>query len=260
MGSRLVVVEEGWRRILPKIAPLVATAPYRLIPAVCNAIHQLASTPDAHPTLWIEVMEKLGRRCADADTFLKLGQVSAWRAGLAHFRQGAIAAADDLPEVLALAALGAKSDSTWAKVRAQLLANPWLDPASAAKESPVIRVVAQVGSFRGYGGLFVEPPLVVSTGEHFLVRSNSECWLLMADVFGATFHRASVKEFETATRECRLPSGIEINGPRVTFKCNGNGDRFELPELGDFTSAAANATTLALTSRLTHSIVLVALK
>lgn len=256
-GSRMPVIEEGWRRILPTIAPLVATAPNRLISAVCNAVHQLASTPGARPTQWIEITEELGPRCADTDAFLKLGQVSAWRAGLAHFRQGAIAAIDALPEKLALAALGVKSNSRWPDVRAQLLDNPWFDPATAAEES-VIRVVAQVGSFRGFGGLFVEPPLVVSTGEHFLARSNSECWLLTADVFGATFHRASIKEFETATRERPLPSGLTINGPRVTF--NGNGNRFELPELGDISSAAANATTLALTSRLTHSIVLVALK
>ena len=264
LSSRLAAVEEGWRRILPRIASLVASAPDRLIPAVCNAIHQLASTPDARPRQWIEIMEELGPRCADTETFLKLGQVSAWRAGLAHFRQGAIAAADVLPEKLALAALGAKSDSRWADVRAHLLANPWFDPATAATESPVIRVVAQVGSFRGFGGLFVEPPLVVSTGEDFLSRSNNECWLLTADLFGATFHRASIEEFESATREYPLPSGLKIDGSRVTFNGNGNGsrdgNRFELLELGAITSAAANATTLALTSRLTHSIVLVALK
>jgi hypothetical protein len=254
-GARLTVIEEGWRRILPKITSLVATAPDRLIPAVCNAIHQLASTPGARPTRWIEIMEKLGPQCADTDTFLKLGQVSAWRAGLAHFRQGAIAAADILPEALALAALGAKADSTWTEVRAQLLVNPWFDPATDAKEPPVIRVVAQVGSFRGFGGLFVEPPLVVSMGEHFLVRSDGECWLLTADVFGATFHRGSIDEFETAARECLLPSELKIKGSRVAL----NGARVELPELGDITSAAVNAPTLALTSSFTHSIMLVAL-
>jgi hypothetical protein len=254
-GSRLASVEEGWRRVLPKAAALVATAPGRVIPAVCNAVHQLASTPGARPAQWIETMEKIGQDCADADAFLKLGQVSAWRAGLAHFRQGAIATADALPEALALAALGAKSGSSWADVREQLLANPWFDPANAAKGSSTMRVVARAGSFRGFGGLFVEPPLVASSGDHFLVRSGSECWLLTADVFGATFHRASVTEFEAAG-ERRLPSGLQVSGSRVVL----NGDRFELPDLGDFASAAANATTLALTSRLTHSIVLMALK
>src|SRR5439155_17560113 len=112
-GARLSSVAEGWSRVLPKLGPLVASAPGRVIPAVCNAIHQLASTPEARPTEWIEVMEKFGPQCAEAEAFLKLGQVAAWRAGLAHFRPGAIAAAEALPEALALAALGVLSDSTW---------------------------------------------------------------------------------------------------------------------------------------------------
>ena len=253
-GARLTAVEDGWRRILPKVASLVAAAPGRLIPAVCNAVHQLASTPEARPTQWIEIMEQLGPQCADADVFLRLGQVAAWRAGLAHFREGAIAAGDALPESLALAALGAKSPSTWTDVRTRLLGNPWYDPASTAKNSSAIRMVAQAGWFRGFGGLFVEPPLVVSSGEHFLARSNGDCWLLTADVFGATFHRASMKEFEAGER--RLPPGLQVKGSRVAF----NGNRLEFPALGEFTSATANATTLALTSPLTHSIVLVALK
>lgn len=256
LGSRLRLVEEGWRRVLPLIAPLVATAPGRVIPAVCNAIHQLAATPAARPKEWIEITEKLGPQCADAEMFLKLGQVAAWRAGFAHFRQGAIAAGDALPGSLVLAALGARSDLTWADVRAQLLANPWFDPAGARNESAAIRVVAQVGSFRGFGGLFAEPPLVVAAGEHFLARSNSECWLLTADLFGATFHRAAIEEFETATQHSQLPASLEIDGSRVAL----NGDGCELPAIGDVTSVAANGTTLAFTARLTHSIVLVALQ
>lgn len=245
--ARMTSIEEGWRRILPKAALLVASAPGRLIPAVCNAAHQIASTRGARPAQWIETMEKLAPECGDAEAFLKLGQVAAWRAGLAHLRSGVIAAADGLPEALALVAVGAKTGS-WANVREQLLANPWFDPASG---SSVARVVAQAGSFKGFGGLFIEPPIVASSGEHFLVRSDSECWLLTADIFGATFHRASSKEFAA-----KFPSGLQLKESRVAF----NGENFELPAIGELTSAAANGTTLALTSRLTHSITLVALK
>jgi hypothetical protein len=112
-GARMAHIEEGWRRILPKTASLVASAPSRLIPAMCNAVHQLASTPGARSARWIETMEKLAPRCADVDAFLKLGQVAAWRAGLAHLRSGAIVAADTLPEGLALAARY-RSDDTYA--------------------------------------------------------------------------------------------------------------------------------------------------
>lgn len=253
-SSRLRLVDEGWRRVLPIIAPLVATAPVRLISGVCNAIHQLASTPSARPKEWIEITEKLGPQCTDPNMFLKLGQVAAWKAGFAHFRQGAIVAGDALPEALVLSALGAKSDSTWMDLRARLLSNPWFDPSGAGEESSVIRVAGQVGSFRGFGGLFVEPPLVVATGEYFLARSNSECWLLTADLFGATFHRASIEEFESATQRSQLPANLEIEGLRLSL----NGERVELPAVGEVTSVAANGTTVALTARLTHSIVLIA--
>jgi len=161
-----------------------------------------------------------------------------------------------LPEPLALAALGAKSGSSWVGVRERLLANPWFDPASEPKTSSNLHVVAQAGSFKGFGGPFIEPPLVVLSGEHLLARSDNECWLLTADVFGSTFHRATIKEFEAAKGGCRLPSNLQVSGSRVVF----NGDRFEFPALGEFTSAAASATTLALTSRITHSIILAALK
>jgi len=256
VGPRSRLIEEGWRRILPNIAILVATASSSLIPAVCNAIHQLASTPDARPAQWIEIMEKLGPQCTDADTFLKLGQVSAWRAGLAHFRQGAIVAADSLPEVVALSALGAKADSTWSNLRAKLQVDPWFEPASAGQEALGMRVVTAVGSFRGFGGLFVEPPVVVPYGEHFLTRSNGDSWLLTADAFGATFHRAPLKEFETAAEHYRLPSGFKVSCSRVEFA----GDHIEFPVLGGLSSVAANPTTLAVTSPLSHSIVLIALK
>ena len=127
---------------------------------------------------------------------------------------------------------------------------------AATKKGTALHVVAQSGSFRGYGGLFVEPPQVALGGEHFLARSDNGCWLLTADLFGSTFHRASIDEFEVASRERFLPPGLEVKGNRVVL----NGERIESAGMGDFTSAAANSTTLALTSQLTHSIILVALK
>jgi hypothetical protein len=255
-GAKTPIVEEAWRRILPKIASLVASSPGSLIPAVCNAVHQLSVTPGAHTAQWIDSMENLGRQCSDPDTFLKLGQLCAWRAGLAHFRQNAIAIADALPETLVLVAMRAPANSKWTDIRPKLVANPWFDPASVTENSRTIRVIAQVGAFRGFGGLFTQPPLVTSTGEHFLVQSNEDCWLLIADAFGATFHRASKQEFDVATRANRLPNTLKITQSKVEF----NGRRIEFDGVGEFSSGAGNETTLALTSRLSHSIILVALK
>jgi hypothetical protein len=255
-GSRFRFVEDAWQRILAKTALVVATSPGRLIPAFCNAAHQLGSTPGARPEQWIQSIEGLAPQCQDAETLLKLGQVCAWRAGLAHFRSGAIAAAAVLPEPLAIAAVGGKGGLSWNNVRERLNGDPWFNPGDEAKSQTGVRVVAQAGSFIGFGGLFMEPPIVAASGDQFLVRSDGECWLLTADAFGATFHRASIKEFEAAHARHRLPTGLQVAGSRVLIQ----GQRFEFPELGDILSVAANATTLALTSRLTHAIVLLALK
>lgn len=254
-GARHPFIEQGWRRILPLAAPLVAAAPGQVLGAVCNALVQIAATPGARPEQWIALLEDLAPRCSDAQALLKLGQVAAWRAGLAHFRAGAIDAADGLPEPLALAALGAPTSDLWPEVRNRLRLDPWFDPGTKADGAGSVEVVARVGTFRGFGGLFTEPPCVAWDGNHFLVRSGEGCWLLTADVFGATFYRMPVGEFEAARKRSTLPPGLRVVGSGIEIK----GSHFSLPALGEFTSAAANGNTLALTSGLTHAIVLVAL-
>jgi hypothetical protein len=259
-GARNRSIEVGWQRVLPAIAALVAKAPARVIGAVSNGLHNLAGTPDARTEQWISEMEKLGPQCGDVEALLRLGQVEAWRAGLAHFRRGAIAAADNLPAPLALAAVGAPANGDWPEIRKRLLADPWCNPGAPVPkgngESSRVPVITEAGAFRGFGGVFVEPPRVAAAGEHFLVRSGEESWLLTADVFGATFHRSNLAEFESAEKQTKLPKDLRVSDSKLSWK----DVRFEIAGLGKFTSSAANDTTLALTSELTHSVILVALR
>lgn len=259
-GARDRMIEECWRRVLVPAASIIVTSPERCIRAISNAIHHLSTTPGARPDQWMTILEQYGPQCGNTDTLLRLGQLAAWKAGLAHFRLGAIAAADAMPPSIVLAALGVAPSSEWSEIRKSLLADSWFDPSSTKtndkdRNSP-LRVMAQVGGFRGFGGFFLEPPKVSADGDHFLVRSGEECWLLTADLFGTTFHRASLPEFEVSDQNAKLPAGLQITDSKLVF----GGQRFEIPSLGRFTSAAANATTLALTSELTHSVILLALK
>jgi len=251
-GGREPLIEQGWREVAPPAAVLVAAAPERILGAISNALHQLAATPGARPAEWIAAMRTLAPRCADPDTFLTLGQVAAWRAGMAHFRAGALAAADRLPQDLALAAVRAAGND-WPETRRRLAADPWFDP-STPERAGGRRVAARAGAFRGFGGLFVEPPVAVAAGEHFLVHSGEECWLLTADAFGATFHRATAEE-RADPRPSSVPPGVTAKGTTLMV----DGARMELPELGEIGGVAANGTTLALTSPFTHAVVLVAL-
>jgi hypothetical protein len=254
-GARLTAIEAAWRSVLPKAAALVASAPDRMIAAVCNAAHRLAATRDARPTQWIETMAALAPQCVDVEAFLKTGQVAAWRAGLAHFRSRALEVADALTDELAVAAIGAKPGAKWSELRPQFTASPWFDPTNELENVNGFRVAAKAGSFRGFGGLFIEPPRLVPAGDFFLVNSGNDYWLLTADAFGATFHRATKDEFDHSLKAPPMPPDLRVSNSRVTM----NGVSWTLPSTGTVTSVGANRTTLAVTTQLSHTILLVAL-
>ena len=254
--ARTPVVGDAWRRVLPQLATLVAAEPEKLIAAVSNAAHQLSTTPGARPSAWIDSMTTLAGQCADSRLVLTLGALVAWRCGMAHLRDSALAAAGTLPESLVLSALGAPG-MRWPDVRDRLLADPWFDPANPQAPSNTARVVSRAGAFRGFGGLFLAPPIVAMANEQLFARSGDACWLVKADAFGATFHRATTQEFDHANAHSRtLPPGVSLRGTTLIV----GGARTELGNaVHEVTSACANRTTLALTAPFTHAIVLVAL-
>ena len=254
-SARTPHVNDAWRRVLPAVAPLVAAEPERMIAVVCNAAHHLSATAGAKPTTWIGTMSRLGTQCTEAATFLALGQVAAWGAGMAHFRESALAAAEKLPEPLALAAIGAQG-ARWSDVRDRFTVDRWFDPSAPNGQTKVPRVVARAGAFRGFGGLFTEPPIVAMADDQLFVRGGNECWLLAADAFGATFHRATAEEFDRAKSRPAFAEGVSLRATTLTVR----GTSVNLSAMVDeVSSACASRTTLALTSPHTHAVVLVAL-
>jgi hypothetical protein len=267
VGQRLVGprarhdwITKGWQRILPALSSVLLQAPGRIVAAVSNALHQLATTPGANPGLWIETMTRFGPECSDVETLLRLGQMAGWRSGLPHFRQGALGAANGLPPSLVLAVLGAAKSASWPDIQRRLAIDPWFDPCAAQPKSNEQNnrpcVTLHAGVFRGFGGLFLEPPRVAASGEHFLVRSVSECWLLTADIFGATFHRTSEVEFDAAARSTKPPTDLRIDDSKLHWQ----NKKLDISVPGKLTSVAANETTLALTTDSTHAVILIALK
>jgi hypothetical protein len=97
-----------------------------------------------------------------------------------------------------------------------------------------------VGAFRGFGGLFLEPPKVSSSGGGLFVESAGGQWILCADAFGATFHRAT--EAEAATAE-----------PFRKRTASGLSD----PSFGELTSVAEIDFTRAFAFEKSHAILLV---
>jgi hypothetical protein len=254
-GGRFPIIEAGWKRVLPVVAALLVHDPARIIQAVSNALHRLATSAGTRPEEWISSLERLGPRCTDVESFLRLGQVLAWHAGLAHLRAGALAAADQLPPDIAVAAVGAKNGADWTAVRARLNRDAWFDPAFNSDLAPGLRVVKEAGAFRGLGGLFLLPPQIAASGEGWLVQSAGQHWYLAVDTFGATFHRATAEEWNAANHELQLPAGVRLTGAALTR----GPFTFPLPIAGPMTSIAVSGSTIAVTSTHTHSLAFIAL-
>ena len=216
-------INETWSLL----AAQLAHSPRQLIPAFSNAAHHLATTPGARPRQWLELMQNIAQVVSDAPTLLHAGQIAAWRAGLAHYREGALKLIAALEPKIAQIALGAESAAFLEKV----IASPWIEKPAGNREN------LRAGSFRGFGGLFIVPPLVTAVNDQLFVRSGDDVWLLTADSFGATFHRGTLAEFQA-----------------------GSGSRFDdaPADIGVVTSVARTRHTVAVTGSLTHAVLLFA--
>ncbi|MEW6278618.1 MAG: hypothetical protein AB1758_08365 [Candidatus Eremiobacterota bacterium] len=229
--SRFPQVATGWGRLLPRLGPLLVRHPRQVTASITNALTHLSRF--GRPDEWIDSMSELGPGCPDLPTLLKLGQVLAWRAGLAHYREAALALWAELPVGLARAAMGVAPEP--ALVRA-MTEDPWLKP-GAPVSSGELRVVGRLGSFRGFGGPFIAPPTVRYAGGHlFHVTDGEEDWLLAADCYGACLHRSSPPPQTKEPRGCP-----------------------KLPEaLGAVKSRAVAPRTVAVTKELSHAVFLLA--
>lgn len=226
-----------WRELAPQLSTLLATAPIDVLGMLSNAAVHIASVAGARPAQWQRELAALGPQIASVTQLRTVGQVLAWRAGVAHFRLGALAAADTLPPALALAAFG-EPGAQWPQVHAQLMANPWRGNAEGR----------EFGSFTGLGGDFGTPPQVRAAADGFIVRSAERHYLLVADAYGAVLHGATAQEFEQA--QTGAPASVRLDGATLHIGAR----RIELDVPAGDIAIAANAHTVAVTSPWTHAI------
>ncbi len=236
-------VEAVWRRLAPALGRLVAERPAEVLGALSNAVIYLETVPRSRPDQWLAEMIAIAPQLDTVADMQAVGQIAAWRAGVAHFRVGAIEAANRLSGALALAAFAVGGNERWESVRASMLADPWW----VAGGSLYAR--NEVGDFTGFGGEFAEPPVVRPHPDGFVVKCGERYHLLIADACGAVLHGASADEFAHAMDDCAAGSwtlrgsNLQI-GKRVI--------ELDLPASG--LAACSNAHTVALTSPFTHAI------
>ncbi len=216
-SARDPLINTLWSSALPPLAALFAREPQRLIGGLVNIAHHLTSTAQARADFWLSQLVALGPRSTDGNQLIRLAQILAWRAGLAHLRASALHSASSMPPALALAVVGAPPSSVWSQVLSDHLQNPWYGFSPDGQLLDLPTEPRRIGAFRGFGGLFSTPPLVGTSGEHILIRSGEDSWLLIADAFGATLHRADANESAamtapgtkslTATLRRQIPAG-----------------------------------------------------
>lgn len=249
-GARSDLMDRVWSELAPKYPQLLAAQPLELLGALSNAAVSLGKVPGVRTTQWLADMVALSHHVDSMACLRSLGQITAWRCGFAHYRRGALEAADLLPESTALAAVGAGPNARWEDVRARFAADPWWLPQSDVQPQlrPTERCV-QVGQFTGLGGTFSQPPRVWASGEGFGVQSADRCLLLMADAFGAVLLPAEKGAFE------RQGGSDAAHAPPLrgaTLLLGDDSIALDLPP--DGLALAWNAHTVAVTSPYTFAI------
>lgn len=245
-NARSSAVDSVWIMLAPHYARLISEAPVEVLGALTNAAINLAKVPGARMDEWLREMQRLASHIDSVARLHAVGQIVAWRSGLAHFREGALDVADNLPEPLALLVLHAEV-GTWQEVREACRATPWWSP--DAKRREAARQGVDVGAFTGFGGTFAQPPHVHAATQGFVTRSGDRFQVLLADAFGAVLLPANEAEFSQAqTRDNQAE--VKLTGARLTL-----GDRhvdIDLPAEG--LTIASNAHSVAVTSPYTHTI------
>jgi hypothetical protein len=196
-------IRDAWVSLLPRLGAQLAQEPRRIVAAVSNALANLQRNPGARPAQWLATMTALAPS-TDAATFLAAGQVAAWRAGMAAFRADALAIARSLdPAVLQVAAGASPAQLD------QLAQDPWFDPAPGPTGGGGDGAV-RVGSFRGFGGAFVRPPLLALLDDHVVATDGDGEWFVFADAFGSAVVRAGGTAARAVSTQGAPPVALDI--------------------------------------------------
>lgn len=247
---RSALLDRVWHQTLPALPSRVADAPGPLIAALSNAAIHLERAPGARGADWVERMGRLGARAASHAELLALGQVLAWTAGLAHYREGALQALERLAPDLAIAALNAPESSNGPALRTRLAQERWWSPDPAVAERS--REGFLVGAFTGYGGAFTEPPKVRAGRDGFLLRSGERCFLLRLDIYGWSLHPAGTSEYEGAPLDRPAPYAPPASIVKGALRIGGSTWALDLPETG--LEVAATEDSVAVSSPYSYAL------
>lgn len=248
---RYPLVSAAWERLLPRLGPVLAASPRRVAAGISNALFHLTAQKGAGEGVWLKTMQNLAPVCRDPDTFLRAGQVAAWKAGMAQYRQTALTVCKSLPARLVNLIFerpnGANTEADKERLIEKLSRNPWYDPTWNRGNGPAdLEVVRRVGGFSGFDGLFNTPPNVKSAGGRIFLYDDVHHWVLQADAFGVSLHRAGSGPPDGRT--------ARVGGFRIdrNGKVHYRGAVFHFPQLRGWSSAVSVRHTLVVCLPCSH--------
>ncbi|GEL99095.1 hypothetical protein [Cellulomonas terrae] len=169
--------------VVPRTGTLVRARPDVVVPLLVASARTVERSADRALLADLLAAAPASR---DADELRATVLVATWRAGAVRFRSAALAAAAGLPAPLAVAALGLPPGTEARPVLDAHAVDRWWWPG----QSQATGVLRRVGGFRGFGGPWLAVPRVSSGapwGCH--VRTDDECWAVLADVHGSAVVR-----------------------------------------------------------------------
>lgn len=249
--ARTPSVERSWRTLLPLAVPLLVAAPRETTRLLTNSICTL-ELHGARVEEWIERMARALPVIPDVETLKVVGQVVAWLSGMAHFREQALQRLPQLSDPLRRGLFGDDLGVPWPKLIEALAASRWCSLEAAQNASTntaatALQIRYRIGAFRGFGGLFLDPPTVSVDQGMLFVSDSTRSFAVIADAFGVTTH--GVKEHH--------PKRSKVEGISTGGDAALNGLRGSFPHLATPSSAVVTAETLAVTLPNSHYLFLI---
>ena len=230
--------------------------------SISNAIVNLGTADLSKLDTWLSKFQKLNKKAKTIQELFDAGKITAWACGMAQFRQKALEICKHLETELLEIALGISNIRSINRDNfiTRLESDPWMSPETAMKENSPRKnfQLKRVGSFIGFGGEFLTPPKVEILDNEFIVYDAKNFYVLFSDIFGSHLQRISEDTYLTLASEKTKPSATNF-----IFTKDGivkhKTDELEYKPLANYSSYAANSTTLCITSPYSHNLFVVGL-
>jgi hypothetical protein len=252
--SHLPLINRLFGEMLPQLLHILPEDP-SLAGRLCNAIYKMEQS-NANAAAWLDKMLQGSKFCQKPAELLALGQVLAWRFGMAHYRISASEIWRQMPKALAAFSfdLSLREYQALSGNLDEILANPWCPISSAClnSEAASLALVGTVGGFIGFRGFFISPPEVTCAAGQLYAFDSQMCYSLHADCYGVTLRRFGND----------IPENAGQKGDNLAIDTQGkvhkHGASAQFTQLASCLSQACDGHTLAVTMPYSHKIYLIA--